>query len=142
MVTEIVREMTERSLGRGNHMNNENHVNPVMTGLGRESERGTEEIARRRKRGNGRGQGIGRSQRKVIEEVEVETDHLTDERAGSPDILRIVPQRLVDRLNHVVQPLCYFIDYLFNSLHFYKHVAFKFLCNIDYISMDANLMWF
>ena len=109
MVTGIVRGMTERSLGRGNHMNNENHVNPVMTGLGRESERGTEEIARRRKRGNGRGQGIGRSQRKVIEEVEVETDHLTDERAGSPDIQRIVPQRLVDRLNHVVQPLCYFI---------------------------------
>lgn len=107
MVTGIVREMTERSLGRGNHMNNENHVNPVMTGLGRESERGTEEIARRRKRGNGRGQGIGRSQRKVIEEVEVETDHLTDERAGSPDILRIVPQSgsLLDLLKARVKHL-------------------------------------
>lgn len=139
MVTGIVREMTERSLGRGNHMNNENHVNPVMTGLGRESERGTEEIARRQKRGNGRGQGIGRSQRKVIEEVEVETDHLTDERAGSPDILRIVPQRLVDSLYAIL--FVYFIDFFFNSLHFYKHVEFKFLCNIDYISMDANLIW-
>lgn len=107
MVTGIVREMTERSLGRGNHMNNENHVNPVMTGLGRESERGTEEIARRQKRGNGRGQGIGRSQRKVIEEVEVETDHLTDERAGSPDILRIVPQSgsLLDLLKARVKHL-------------------------------------
>lgn len=107
MVTGIVRGMTERSLGRGNHMNNENHVNPVMTGLGRESERGTEEIARRRKRGNGRGQGIGRSQRKVIEEVEVETDHLTDERAGSPDILRIVPQSgsLLDLLKARVKHL-------------------------------------
>lgn len=107
MVTGIVRGMTERSLGRGNHMNNENHVNPVMTGLGRESERGTEEIARRRKRGNGRGQGIGRSQRKVIEEVEVETDHLTDERAGSPDIPRIVPQSgsLLDLLKARVKHL-------------------------------------
>lgn len=107
MVTGIVRGMTERSLGRGNHMNNENRVNPVMTGLGRESERGTEEIARRRKRGNGRGQGIGRSQRKVIGEVEVETDHLTDERAGSPDILKIVPQSgsLLDLLKARVKHL-------------------------------------
>ena len=95
--TGTVRGMTGRNPENENHMIRGNRETRVMTDPGRESERGTEGIVTRQKRGNGNDQGTERNQKKLIGEVEAETDHLTDGKAESQDILRIVLPRLVHR---------------------------------------------
>lgn len=88
----------EKNLERENHVNKGTPVKHVMTDQERETEIETEGTGTKQKRGNETEQGTERSQRKVIEEVEAEIDHLTDVKAGSHDILKIVPPRSVDRI--------------------------------------------
>lgn len=96
--TGTVRGMKEKNLERENHVNKGTPVKHVMTDQERETEIETEGTGTKQKRGNETEQGTERSQRKVIEEVEAEIDHLTDGKAGSHDILKIVPPRSVDRI--------------------------------------------
>ena len=96
--TGTVRGMKEKNLGSESHVNKGTPENHVMIDHERENERGTEEIVINQKRGSGTDLGTERSQRKVIEGVEAETDHLTDGRVGSPNTQKIALPRWVHRI--------------------------------------------
>ena len=100
--TGTVRRMKEKNPESENHANKGTPVKHVMTDHERETETETETetggTGTKQKRGSETEQGTERSQRKVIEEVEAEIDHLTGGKAGSQDILKIVPPRLVHRI--------------------------------------------
>ena len=96
--TGIVRRTKEKNPESENHVNKGTPAKHVMTDHERETEIETEATETNQKRGSEREQGTERSQRKVIEEVEAEIDHLTDGKAGSHDILKIVPPRLVHKI--------------------------------------------
>ena len=93
-----MRGTKEKNLENENRVNKGTPVKHVMTDLERETEIETEGSGTKQKRGNEIEQGTERSQRKVIEEVEAEIDHLTEGKAGSHDILKIVPPRSVHRI--------------------------------------------
>ena len=89
--------MTEKNQGRGSesHVNNGNLGKRDMTDHGREPGRERGGIVTKQKREKEREQGIERSQKRVIGGVEAEIGHLTDEKAGSQDIPRIIHLRWV-----------------------------------------------
>ena len=87
--------MKEKNPGRGNHVSKGKPENLDMIDHEREKGKGTEVIETKQKRGSETGQEKERSQRKLIEEVEAEIVHLTDERAESQDTRKIVLPRLV-----------------------------------------------
>ena len=98
--TGTVRRTKEKNPESENRANKGTPVKHVMTDHERETETETETggTGTKQKRGSEIEQGTERSQRKVIEEVEAEIDHLTGGKAGSQDILKIVPPRLVHRI--------------------------------------------
>ena len=96
--TGTVRRMKEKNPESENHVNKGTPVKHVMTDHERETEKETEQTGTNQKRESEIEQGTERSQRKVIEEVEAEIDHLTGGKAGSRDILKIVPPRSVHRI--------------------------------------------
>ena len=85
--------MKEKNPGRGNHVSKGMLENLDMRDHEREKERGTEEIETKQKRGSETGLERERSQRKLIEEVEAEIGHLTEEKAESQDTQKIVLPR-------------------------------------------------
>ena len=89
----IARGMKEKNPESENHVNKGTPGKHVMIDHERETERETEGIGTKQKKGNEIELGTGRSQRKVIEEVEAESDHLTDGKAGNQDIQKIVPPK-------------------------------------------------
>lgn len=91
--TGTVRGMKEKNPESENHVNKRTPGKHVMTDHERETEIKTEWIGTKQKRGNERELGTERSQRRVTEEVEAEIGHLTDGKAGSRDIQKIVPPR-------------------------------------------------
>ena len=90
--------MKEKNPENENRVNKGSPAKHVMRDQEKETGRGTEGSGTKQKRGNEIEQGTERSQRKVIEEVEAEIDHLTEGKAGSHDILKIVPPRSVRRI--------------------------------------------
>jgi len=95
--TGAVRETTEKNQESGNESNESNAssgklVKHAGTDPGRESERGIEGSAIKRKKGIERGK---ERNLKIVatEEVEAEIGHPTGERAGSQDILKIIHLR-------------------------------------------------
>ena len=96
--TGTVTRMKEKNPESENHVNKGTPAKHVMTDHERETEIETEGTEKNQKRESEIEQGTERSQRKVIEEVEAEIDHLTDGKAGSRDILKIVPPRSVHRI--------------------------------------------
>ena len=97
--TGIVRGTKEKNPESENHGNKGTPVKHVMTDHEKETEKETEQTGTKQKRGNEIDLETERSQRKVIEEVEAEIDHLTDGKVGSHDILKIVPLRSVHRIH-------------------------------------------
>ena len=95
-LTGTVRGVIEKNQGREieNSENNGNLEKRVMTDQGRESERDpTEGIVTKQKKERGIEQGKEKSLKMATEEVVAGIDHLTAGRAGSRDILKIIPQR-------------------------------------------------
>ena len=97
--TGTVRGTKEKNPESESHVNKETPAKHVMTDQERETEREKEETGTKQKRGNEIELETERSQRKVIEEVEAEIDHLTDGKVGSHDILKIAPLRSVHRIH-------------------------------------------
>ena len=98
--TGTVRGMKEKNLESESesHVNKGTLVKHVMTDHHeRETKKEKEGTGTKQKRGNEIEQGTERNQRKVIDEVEAGIDHLTDGKAGSHGILKIVPPRSVHR---------------------------------------------
>lgn len=89
--TGTVRRTKEKNPESENHVNKGTPAKHVMTDHERETEIETEETGTNQKSESEIEQGTERSQRKVIEEVEAEIDHLTGGKVGSHDILKIVP---------------------------------------------------